>query len=102
MRSVAEQTDHSRVLALKDLHNAPFRASIWTPPPNARKNAVAVHCIVDAVAWDEEVAIHTGNRRVWDHEPVSLAVSDNAPLDEMRIARSLRRFDGNERFFMNS
>ena len=54
VRAVAEEAHDRRMLALDDLHDAPFRAAIGAAPLDAREHAVAVHRVADVVAAYEK------------------------------------------------
>jgi hypothetical protein len=77
--AVAKQADYRGVLALDDLNDSPFRASVRTATLDSRQHPVSVHRVFEAVATDEKVTIDLRDRFVRHHESVAIAVRDESP-----------------------
>jgi hypothetical protein len=86
------------MLALDDLYDASFSASIRPAMYDACENPVAVHRVVYIVARNEEIAFDAGNRRVGHNESVAFPVRDHSPGDEIRVLRALRSFCASRAF----
>src|SRR5579863_4242424 len=81
LRAVAEDADNRGILAFNDLDDAAFRAAVRTTPLDARKDVIPVHRVVECVAANEEVAIHTWNRLVGHQKGVTIAMGNDSAGD---------------------
>src|SRR5271156_4475864 len=86
LRAVAEKSDDRRMLALDDLHNAPVGAAIIAAALDARENGVAVHRVANGIATNEKIAVHFRLLLGRDYEAVAIAMRDETPADQIRIA----------------
>ncbi len=97
MRAVAEQADDRLMLALDDLHHAPFGAAIGATPFDARENMIAIHRVAQIVAADKEIAVNPGNRLIRHEKSVPIAMRDDTSSDQIWVACSLGRRRGSGR-----
>src|SRR5260370_19202797 len=76
-------------------NDAPFsslRARIVAEPLNFCQNLVAVHGVLDPIAWDEDIAVEVRHRRIRDDEAIAVVVKDQPTFYfiAIREARGLR------------
>ncbi len=94
MRSVAEKSHDGGMRVFHNLHHAALGSPVGAAAFDARQHAIAMHGIAQIVATDEEVSLHARNRRIGHQKGVAIAMRNDAPGDEIRIARTFWRGRG--------
>ena len=88
VRPVAKESDERRMLALDDLHDAAFGASVGAAALDSRENAIAVHRVRHVIASDKKIAFDAWDRLVRHHEAVAVAMRNNSTGNKIRIVAS--------------
>src|SRR5713226_10768381 len=79
--TVAKQTDHRRMCAAQDSKDAAFgtlRPGDAAQTLDLCQHLVAVHGVLDGVAWNENVAVEVRHGRIRHDEAVAVVVKDQA------------------------
>jgi hypothetical protein len=81
--AVPEQAHDSGVRAVKHAKDAPFRAtraiSETAAALDAGQNVIAVHCVAQSVAADEQIAVQVFSRRIRHYETVTVSMRYETP-----------------------
>jgi hypothetical protein len=90
LRAIAKEADERGMLALDNLDDATFRATIRAAAFDAAEDAIAVHGVAQVVASNEKVAVDSPDGRIGDEKAVTLAVRNNSAGNEIGVVAAFR------------
>src|SRR5579864_4515664 len=93
--AVVKNSNDCGMSAVEDADHAAFSANgragglapPGVPPLNACDHAISVHGVSQLIGRNEKIAIQISSRRVGHHKAVTIAMRDEAPGKQIRVAR---------------